>query len=284
MRELGYGRELGHGLLLLALFFSVGTVDCWAQSQSKTQTQTKSANPSTQQTPIQPNPIASPLTSDQIEKAIADGVNAAAQKYEMRHPPMAPDSSIWWFNLFLAAFTGGLVLVGAGQCFLLSKQARLLTAIESPMPIIVGIRLVQFAQIPGETVINQNVAAASIPENCRIIIGVENKGRSPLRFTELYLEKFSGLTLPEVPEYENVQPWSLVLEKGPVWLRPDDAQSVITAADLAAAGTAYGAGGAFWVYGYFAYRTLPNERGEHKFLARWIPNEGFSADTRTGYT
>jgi hypothetical protein len=277
-------RKVRNGLLLLAVFFSAGTLDCWAQSQPKTQTQPKSTNPSTQQAPIQPNPPATPLTPDQIEKAIANGVDAVVQSYEMRHSPAAPDNSTWWFNLFLGAFTGGLVLVGAGQCFLLAKQAKLLAAIESPLPMVVEIRLVQFAQIPGNTVINQRVASGPIPENCRIVLVMENKGRNPLRFIELCLQKYSGLTLPDDPEYENTRPWSLTLEKGPVPLRIDDVQSVITAAELAAARAAYSVGGAFWVYGYLAYRGLLNERREHKFLARWDLSEGFLADIRTGYT
>lgn len=256
----------------------------WAQPQSKTQTQPKPANPSTQQTTIQSNPPATPLTSDQIEKAIANGVNAVIQNYEMRHPPAVPDNSTWLFNLFLAAFTAGLVLVGAGQWLLLSKQTRLLAAIESPLPVVVEIRLVQFAEIPGETVINQRVAGGSIPENYRIVPVMENKGRNPLRFIELCLKKHSGLSLPGDPEYSDARPWNLILEKGPVPLRLDDAQSVITAADCAAAQAAYEAGGAFWVYGYLAYRGLLNERREHKFLARWDLSEGFLADAPAGYS
>ena len=62
---------------------------------------------------------------------------------------------------------------------------------------------------------------------------------------ELCVEKFAGLTLPAQPTYANIVPWRLVLEKGPIWLRPDDHQSVITSADITAALAAFGGGGAF---------------------------------------
>jgi len=82
----------------------------------------------------------------------------------------------------------------------------------------------------------------------------------------------------------HVTPWPLVLEKGPIWIRADDEQIVITAADVGAALAAYQSGGAFWVFGYFAYRNLLNERVEHKFLARWDQTHRFVAENRPRYT
>jgi len=145
------------------------------------------------------------------------------------------------------------------------------------------IKLVQFAQIPGETVVNDDVVGGALLANCRIHILAENKGRRPLRFVELCVEKHSGVSLPLDPVYTNIRPWRLVLEKG-TWLRPDDQQAVITAPDVNAAAAAYRAGGAFWVYGYIGYRDLLNNTAKHRFLARWDLTNGFVPDARPGYT
>jgi hypothetical protein len=75
-----------------------------------------------------------------------------------------------------------------------------------------------------------------------------------------------------------------MLEKGPIWIRAGDALTEITPADATAAAAAYRNNGAFWIYGYFAYRNLLSERVEHKFLARWDLTQGFIPETRPAYT
>jgi hypothetical protein len=163
------------------------------------------------------------------------------------------------------------------------RQANVMMAAESPMPLVIGFKLVQYSQIPGETVIADPLPLGPILANCRILFCVENKGRTPARMIELCIEKFAGLALPDQPNYTHITPWPLVLEKGPIWIRGDDQHIVITAADVGAALAAYGAAGAFWVFGYFAYRDLLNERIEHKFLARWDQAFGFVPENRPRY-
>ena len=102
--------------------------------------------------------------------------------------------------------------------------------------------------------------------------------------TELCIEKFAGTELPAFPAYNHIIPWGLVLEKGPIWIRAGDDQIEITPTDIGAATAAYQFNGAFWVYGYFAYRNLLNEKVEHKFLARWDLAQGFVGENRPGYT
>lgn len=105
-------------VLLVALCIGVSSAN------SKSKPQHKTSQLTAQNAPTQPSPSANFLTEEQISKAIADGINAAAGQYDARHPSPPPDSSGWWFNLLLVVFTGGLVAVGAGQCYLVFRTLR----------------------------------------------------------------------------------------------------------------------------------------------------------------
>ena len=100
-------------VILLALFVGVSLANAKSKPHHKT------SRLSAQQRPAQPSPTADVLTSQQIKQSITDGINAAAQQYEANHPAPPPDNSGWWFNFLLVVFTGGLVVVGAGQGFLI---------------------------------------------------------------------------------------------------------------------------------------------------------------------
>jgi hypothetical protein len=104
-------------MVVLFAVFAIGTGV--AQSQPKPEPQNKPRTLGAQQSPAQPTPPVDLLTPEQIKKAIADGVNAAAKEYEARHPAAPPDNSGWWFNFWLVAFTGALVVVGVGQSYLI---------------------------------------------------------------------------------------------------------------------------------------------------------------------
>jgi hypothetical protein len=164
------------------------------------------------------------------------------------------------------------------------RQAKTLIAVEAPMPLIVSMKLAQYSQIPGETVVADPFLPGPLQPNCRFLFAIENKGRSPLRMLELCIEKFAGISLPQQPTYTHIAPWNLVLEKGPIWIRGEDAQIVITSPDVEAATEAYRNAGAFWIFGYFAYRGLLDERIEQKFLVRWDLAIGLISENRPGYT
>jgi hypothetical protein len=197
----------------------------------------------------------------------------------------------------LAGFTGVLAAVSIFQGVMLlradkntrlaalaaQRQANVIMAVESPIPVVVALKLTQYTQIPGETFAADPLPPGPIPPNCRLYLCVENKGRTPLRMIELCIEKFAGLELPSTPNYSHIISWPLVLEKGPIWIRGDEQQIVVTAAEVGAAAAAYQANGAFWAFGYFAYWNLLNERIEQKFLARWDLNHGFVSESRPRY-
>ena len=163
-------------------------------------------------------------------------------------------------------------------------QAAIMASVEGPIPVVAALKLAEYANIPGETIITDPVPPGPLRPNCRILFAIENKGRSPLRMKEICIEKHIGTALPDIPTYTHKNDWGLVLEKGPLWIRATDNQIEVTPSDLGAAYAVYPSGGALWVYGYFAYLNLLNERVEHKFLAGWDLKDGFIPDNRPGYT
>jgi hypothetical protein len=244
-----------------------------------------------------------PQTTIEQKSSRADQSAANQKSIEERH--QATEEAIAYYtkwSMFLTAVlasttvalcisTTGLYLAGEKQIGINKeiadanlRQANIVMAVESPIPLIVAGKLAQYSEIPGEIVIFEQLPPGPIPPNCRILIAVENKGRTPVRMIELCIEKFAGTTLPESPVYSHAHPWGLVLEKGPIWIRGTEEQIVVTAADCDAANAAYQAAGAFWVFGYFAYPNLLNERIEHKFLTRWDLEVGFVPENRVGYT
>lgn len=261
----------------------------YSSGRSQTQSQQQTAAPDQRGTELQPL-VVQPLPTKK---------NAEENDRDIREAKEKTDSDWWtWFLsiLTVAALFGQATILAAQAYFLrgtlnataqaaeaAQRQGKIFAAVEGPMPLVPGIKLVQFAQIPGEITLVDPVVGGPIPPNCRIMIGVENKGRTPLRMIELCVEKFAGLSLPPQPTYVHIDPWGLVLEKGPLWIRPSEALTVVTPADVAAAAAAYPAG-AFWVFGYFAYWNLLDERTIHKFAARWDLVQGFIPENRPGYT
>ena len=262
---------------------AVKTDDIHAQSQQQTTTRDQRG---TEQQPLVVQPLP---TKKGAEEAGRDAREANDKA-----------NSDWW-TWFLSVLT---LLVLFGQAIILAVQAYFLRgslkiadksattaekstaisfAIENPLPLIGAFKLVQYDQIPGETSIVDPVPGGFIPPNCRMLFLVENKGRAVLRMPELCVEKFIGASLPSSPTYRSGIPWGLYLEKGPIWIRFNDEQSVITASEASAANASYPEG-AFWVYGYIAYLDLFNERLQYKFLWRWDLTTGFVPENRTGYT
>jgi hypothetical protein len=283
---------------LLAAFAS----DSWGESkrtpakgnQQQTQPQEQKAAPDqrgTDQLPLIVQPLPTKKTTEIAEQ-------------EKREAKEKTDSDWWtWFLgvLTIVALFGQLAVFIAQAYFLkgtltatanaanaAQSQARVFAAVEGPIPVVVGLKIVQYPVIPGTNILGadgltDHVDPGPIPANCRVLIAVENKGRTVLRLIELCIEKFIGNVLPTTPIYTHIDPWHLVLEKGPLWIQASDQLANITPADVGAAAAAY-PNGAMWVYGYFAYSNLLDERVEHKFLARWDLTQGFVADNRPGYT
>jgi hypothetical protein len=187
------------------------------------------------------------------------------------------------FTAMLWRSTDKLWIVTRDTALAAQKQAAISISIENPIPLVGALNLVQYEQIPGEVSTLDPVPPGPIPESCRILFMIENKGRTVLRMTELCVEKFIGQLLPSLPTYKSVVPWGMYLEKGPIWIRFQDEQAVITPSEVSAINGIYPEG-AFWVYGYITYLNLLDEKLQYKFLWRWDLKRGFIPENRTGYT
>lgn len=105
--------------IVLAIFLIALPCSALPQSQQHSPTQSKNSKLSTDNGPEQPAPTANLPTTQEITEAIANGIERADKKHDASQPPIPPDNSGWWFNLFLVVFTGLLVVVGGAQCYLI---------------------------------------------------------------------------------------------------------------------------------------------------------------------
>jgi hypothetical protein len=64
------------------------------------------------------------ITNQQLIDAISQAIEATAYKAKATQNPPSPDTSPWYFSLFLVIFTGGLVAVGIAQCYIIFKTLR----------------------------------------------------------------------------------------------------------------------------------------------------------------
>jgi len=117
-KQLVHGRKMFDCRAILLATVLIAWVGV-AHSQTKPQPNNESGTLSAQQGSAQPTPSPNSLSQEQVTKAVEDGIDAAAKEYETRHPSPPPDNSGWWFNFWLVVFTGGLVAVGASQCYLI---------------------------------------------------------------------------------------------------------------------------------------------------------------------
>lgn len=275
--------------------------DLLAQPSPESQPQNKSSPLSAQQSRAQPTPSVNVLTPEQITKSIADGINAAAKQYETRHPTSPPDNFGWWFNFLLVTFTGGLVTIGAGQCFLfywtlkatqiaadaanLSAQA----AIGLQLPrLIVGMALFQPGQPYGANKpYSVRIENGLLPEWTQVAIRFNNVGRTNALVTEQCYEYFVGARLPKLPQYKLILPapageiiqtdgsWQLEVTNRFIQLSTEQRYAIETPEFSHH----------LWVYGLLRFTDFMGNPHESRFCERWT-RLGFvsESDTPAEYT
>lgn len=107
------------GILLVALSWGAA-----AQSQQHSQLSVCDIRLGINKNAIQPSPPVNIPTVREITDAIVGDAESADRKNEIYQPAPPPDNSDWYFNFFLVIFTGGLVLVGGGQCYLIFRSLK----------------------------------------------------------------------------------------------------------------------------------------------------------------
>jgi hypothetical protein len=81
------------------------------------------------------------------------------------------------FTFFLVIFTALLWRSTEKLSIVTENSTKIAQATEIPIPLISAFKLVQYEAIPGENSILDPVPGGVIPQNCRILFVVENKGR-----------------------------------------------------------------------------------------------------------
>ena len=146
--------------------------------------------------------------SPQQQQQTVGNPNAAA-KNGAAEMSVAEDK-IASYTGWLAFFTLALVVVSATQIGFLIRtdksttisaeaaklKATIMLAVESRMPLIVDLKLVEYSHIPGENALAERLLPGPIQPNCRFLLAFENKGRTPVVMSELCIEKFAGVALP----------------------------------------------------------------------------------------
>jgi hypothetical protein len=162
------------------------------------------------------------------------------------------------------------------------RQANAVVALESPIPLIEEIKLVQYANNQTINPIADPLYAGNIPDFCRALVRITNIGRSPMRVNDFAIQWLVSQHLPDAPTYENVQPWGIWLtERSTQWLRFDPNCEITLSAQQRAQITTeemY-----LWVYGRVRYANFMKDRSKIGFAARWRIASGFERDRTPAY-
>jgi hypothetical protein len=178
-------------------------------------------------------------------------------------------------TVVIAWFTVVLTRVG-------DRQARIMTAVEGPAPVISSIKLVEYTNVTGPSVTDP-VPPGPIPQFCRVLPEIYNLGRTPANVTQFSLQWAVSEDLPDIPRYTNIKNVNLRIERSTrLWIRIDpDGDIPLTDAERQLIQLQRSV---LWAYGFFAYQHLLGETYHVGFLARWNLAAGFQLEARPNYT
>jgi hypothetical protein len=197
--------------------------------------------------------------------------------------------ALFTFLLFGAATAQVLVLIS--QLRHLATQAGAMVTVESPVPELSDIKLVQYQNWNSPQTVPDifgmeidRIPPGPIPDFCRVLVYIKNFGRSSMHITSFCMEKRVYSNLPEIPDYKNTdnswQPWLAPYDG--LWLMPGDALIAVRLTDDEKADIQAGRA-TFWVYGFITYLNVSGVQLMYKFLARWDLTKGFIREKRKGY-
>jgi hypothetical protein len=163
------------------------------------------------------------------------------------------------------------------------RQANAVVALESPIPVIAGIKLVQYLDRFAKESMADPITAGPVPDFCRVLTNFINIGRSPMRVDGFSIEWEITRDLPAERRYRNTrQPWDTWLrERESVWFRVDPQCEIELTADQHRRirdGQEH-----LWVYGRVFYSNFMKEHSIIGFSFRWNLANGFERIQHTAY-
>jgi hypothetical protein len=220
-------------------------------------------------------------------------------------PDTQREPSDWWAkfkcevkatDVALATFTAMLVLVGSFQAYYLFgtvratsvaanaalRQANAMVALESPLPSVIEMKLVGYAN-DTDTVGNIDPVPNGMPPNfCRPLVLLRNLGRTHMHLQAFCCDWLVSRNLPGEPPYQRIIPLNGALpgNSPPLWFV--DLTNVIRLVDeerrAIQSGEMY-----LWVFGFISHLNFMRERSVIGYMARWDTSRGFVREPNQRY-
>jgi hypothetical protein len=190
----------------MAILLALLTLTAFAKSHKppEPQPQSKSSQLPEDNGAPQPAPSINFPTPQQITEAIASGIERSEKKHEENHPAPPPDNISWWLNFFLVIFTGGLVVVGAAQCYLIFRTLKATEVAANAANLSAQAAIgVELPKLMVSSIGFQEVEVPDRPIAHKVIVTVTNYGRTPAFVSRETAEMRFTPTLPPAPDYRN---------------------------------------------------------------------------------
>ena len=216
------------------------------------------------------------IESQKHEVQVDEETKKRNEKYKLFYELTKSHFIGWsWTDSLLFAFILFLVYVGI-------RQNKLIYILEMPIPSVVGIKLVAYVDESSPMTLPDPVPPGPIPDFCRVLIGIHNSGRTPMRITKFSIEWMIAPTLQQESKCTHFEEWnSLILPNQGSWvmattmgdIRPTAVQhqTIINRQEY------------LWVFGFFRYSDFKGKSFDTGFLARWDINQGFVREPNKSY-
>jgi hypothetical protein len=298
--------------LVIALALLAVASDSWGQSRQKsseqkpaaTQQQTGSDQRGTEQSPLIVKVAPAPKTDADREEETKERERVAKADRQKEKS----DADLVKYTAELALFTKGLFaatvalfvatlgLVGAAiiqsrdmkasiavnrtAANAALRQANAMVAMESPIPGIVQLKLVGYADERSDVATIDPVPSGIPPPFCRPLVFLENRGRTEMTVHHFCCDWIVAPTVEEIPDYHHVEIWNGGMPKeSKVWVKSQNGIRL----DQEEARTIDDFGAFLWVYGYFTYSDFMGERFTIGYIARWDTSRGFVREPLAQY-
>lgn len=160
------------------------------------------------------------------------------------------------------------------------RQANAMVAMESPIPGIVQLKLVGYADERSDVATIDPVPSGVPPPFCRPLVLLENRGRTEMTVHHFCCDWIVAPTVEEIPDYHHVEIWNGGLPKeSRVWFKSQNGIRL----DQDESRIIDDFGAFLWVYGYFAYSDFMGDKFIIGYMARWDTAHGFVREPLAQY-